>query len=365
MTGASQDEGDGVSPGLDLTALGGYLAGIHVALAGPLTATLISGGRSNLTYQVSDGVAEWILRRPPMGTVLAGAHDVGREYRVMKALAPTVVPVPAMVALDPDGDILGVPFYLMGRIDGTVLRTRELVEKVAIPDRTRLGHALVDTLADLHAVDYQAIGLGQLGRPTGYLQRQLERWIKQFHIVEFRPLPLVDVITDVLRADVPDNGFASIVHGDYRIDNVIVAADDVGRIAGVLDWEMATLGDPLADLATLVMFWDEPGRPYNPITGGLMDFEGFPSADEVVERYVARRDLTVDTIDWYLVFAEFRLAIILEQMHARHNAGQTLGSGFDGVGDMVGTLLESAMDRIVASPALRAPIARTDLSPRP
>lgn len=358
MTEIPQDEGVGISAGLDLAALGGYLSGLDIAVAGPLTATLISGGRSNLTYEVSDGVTEWILRRPPMGTVLAGAHDVGREYRVMKALATTVVPVPTMVALDPEGGVLGVPFYLMGRIDGAVLRTRSMVAKVAVPHRTRLGHALVDTLADLHDVDYQAIGLGELGRPTGYLQRQLERWVKQFHIIEFRPLPLVDIITDVLRADVPDNGLASIVHGDYRIDNVIVAADDAGRIAGVLDWEMATLGDPLADLATLVMFWDEPGRPYNPITGGLMDFEGFLSANEVVERYVARRDLTVETIDWYLAFAEFRLAIILEQMYARHVAGQTLGSGFDGIGDMVGTLLESAMDRIVASPALHAPITR-------
>jgi aminoglycoside phosphotransferase (APT) family kinase protein len=344
-----------VAAELDLAALGGYLSQLGVSVAGPLTADLISGGRSNLTYVLSDGTSDWILRRPPKGMILAGAHDVAREYRVMAALAGTRVPVPGMVALNEDGSVLGVPFYVMDRIQGDVLRTRDIVAAVPESVRSKLGLALVDTLAELHEVDYQAIGLSQLGRPEGYLKRQVERWAKQFRAVEFREVPHVETIIDVLRSAIPDSGLVGIVHGDYRIDNVIVAPDDAGRITGVLDWEMATLGDPLADLATLVMFWDEPGKPFNPITAGLTAFAGFPSGDEVITRYLSRRNLAVDNVDWYLVFAEFRLAIILEQMHARHVAGQTLGSGFDGVGEMVITLLDSAMARVAASSTLTAP----------
>jgi aminoglycoside phosphotransferase (APT) family kinase protein len=341
------------SDGLDLDALGRYLTDQQVALAGALSSELISGGRSNLTYLVTDGSSNWVLRRPPLGQILAGAHDVAREHRVMAALGSTNVPVPTMVALCEDDSVLGVPFYLMDRIDGTVLRTPELVAELPEPVRARLGDALITTLADLHDVDYEAIGLGNLGRPDGYLQRQVDRWTKQYQKIKIRELPHVDDIVATLRQSMPVSTLSSIVHGDYRIDNVIVAPDDAATIAGVLDWEMATLGDPLADLATLVMFWDEPGKPFNPITGGLTAFAGFPSGDEVIERYVSRRGLVVDDVDWYLVFSEFKLAIILEQIHARHAAGQTLGEGFDNIGEMVIVLLGSAMDKIAASASLK------------
>jgi aminoglycoside phosphotransferase (APT) family kinase protein len=344
----------GEPDGLDLTALGAYLARSGVETVGPLAGELISGGRSNLTYLVSDGVRNWVLRRPPKGEILSGAHDVAREHRVMAALAATAVPVPTMVALAEDDTVLGVPFYVMDRIDGTVLRKPDMVAALTEPVRSRLGATLVDTLADLHDVDYDAIGLGDLGRPDGYLERQVDRWTKQYQKIKIRDLPHVDRVVAALRAARPESTLASIVHGDYRLDNVIVDAHDNTRIAGVLDWEMATLGDPLADLATLIMFWDEPGRPFNPITGGLMAFAGFPGADEVVERYVSRRSLIIDDVDWYLVFSEFKLAIILEQIHARHVAGHTVGDGFDDIGDMVIVLLGSAMDKIAASASLRS-----------
>jgi aminoglycoside phosphotransferase (APT) family kinase protein len=346
--------------GLDLHAVARYLIDAGTALDGPLRAELVSGGRSNLTYLVTDGAHDWVVRRPPMGEVLSGAHDVAREHRVMSALTATTVPVPKMVALCTDDAVIGVPFYIMDRIPGLVLRTTEQVQALAEPVRHSLGGRLVDTLADLHDVDYEAVGLGDLGRPDGYLQRQIDRWARQYEKIKIRELPNVPAIVSALRASRPASSLSSIVHGDYRLDNVIVDAADPARIAGVLDWEMATLGDPLADLATLVMFWDEPGRPFNPITGGLMAQPGFFGTDEVIERYVTRRGLDLDDIDWYVTFSQFKLAVILEQIHARYVAGQTLGPGFNGIGDMVLVLLSSAMDAVTGSKSLRPRQRRPD-----
>lgn len=346
---------DGSLDGLDLAALTAYLRQQSIQLDGALTARLISGGRSNLTYFVSDGTSRWVLRRPPLGAVLKGAHDVAREHRVMAGLGSTDVPVPAMVTLCRDESVLGVQFYMMDEVAGQVLRTTELVEPLTPRIRERLGGALVDTLADLHDADFTAAGLGDLGRPDGYLERQVDRWVRQYGAIKDRELEHVDDVVAALRDNMPQKSSASVVHGDYRIDNVIVDLNDKSRIAAVLDWEMATLGDPLADLGMLLMFWDEIGRPYNPITDGLTAFEGFPSREEVIERYVTRRGLQVDNLDWYLVFSQFKLAIILEQMHVRHRTGQTRGYGFHGLGDMVTSLLRAARDDIERSPRLRVP----------
>jgi aminoglycoside phosphotransferase (APT) family kinase protein len=339
--------------GPDLPALTGYLLREGVPLEGPLSARLISGGRSNLTYVVSDGMRTWVLRRPPLGDILKGAHDVAREHRVMAALSGSDVPVPSMIALCQDDSVLGVQFYLMEQVVGDVLRSTESIDPLEPTTRGRLGGALVDTLADLHEVDFAAVGLGDLGRPDGYLQRQVDRWIRQYGVIKNRELEHVDEIVEVLQCRLPTSSAVSIVHGDYRIDNVMVGRDDPSRILAVLDWEMATLGDPLADLGTLLMFWDEVGRPFNPITAGLTAFVGFPSRDEVIERYVARRGLQIDSLDWYLVFSQFKLAIILEQMHARHQTGQTRGEGFRGVGDMATVLLQAAREDIERSATLR------------
>lgn len=344
---------DGSPDGLDLAALAGHLLRERVQVDGPLTASLISGGRSNLTYRVSDGTSRWVLRRPPLGDVLKGAHDVAREHRVMAGLAATAVPVPRVVTLCRDESVLGVEFYMMDEVDGRVLRTPELVEPLTPAERAGLGDSLVDTLADLHDADYEAAGLGGLGRPDGYLQRQVDRWHRQYGVIKDRELEHVEPIVTALREAMPAGSGASVVHGDYRIDNVMVGTADPTSIEAVLDWEMATLGDPLADLGMLLMFWDEPGRPFNPITDGLTAFDGFPSRDRVVERYVTRRGLQIDDLDWYLVFSQFKLAIILEQMHVRHRTGQTRGDGFQGLGDMVTSLLQGARDDIEQSPRLR------------
>lgn len=332
--------------GVDPQALRDHLEQQGVPVHGELDLSLVGGGKSNLTVAVTDGENRWILRRPPLGDFHPGAHDVSREHRVMRALGHSPVPVPTVVTTCEDPSVLGAPFYVMDEVPGVVLRTRDLVEELPVATRSRLSEALVDTLADLHDVDVAGVGLESLGKPEGYLERQLARWHRQYHSVSTRHAGLVDTIAGGLTSTMPASPAASVVHGDFRIDNVIVPVDDPGRIAAVLDWEMATLGDPLADLATLVMFWDEVGRPYNPITGGLTAFPGFLDVSEVVARYAARRDLdpgTVASLDWYLTFSRFKLAVILEQIHVRHTAGQTQGAGFEGIDLMVDELLDACV----------------------
>ncbi|MCW2850026.1 MAG: Aminoglycoside phosphotransferase, partial [Marmoricola sp.] len=293
------------------------------------------------------GSRRWILRRPPLGEYHRGAHDVGREYRVMAALKGSGVPVPDMVAMCRDVAVIGAPFYVMDLVEGVVLRTREMVSDLTPETRTSLSEVLVDTLADLHEVDIDAVGLTGLGKPTGYLERQLTRWQRQYHTISQRHSTIVDDIVAGLRDALPTTAHAAVVHGDFRIDNVIVTLADRSALAAVLDWEMATLGDPLADLATLAMFWDEEGRPFNPVTGGLTAFPGFLSTADVVRRYANRRNLdqrSVDSLGWYLRFSKFKLAVILEQIHARHESGQTLGAGFEEIDRMVDQLLDECTD---------------------
>ena len=231
----------------------------HVAEARPpLGFDLIAGGRSNLTYSVTDRTgARWVLRRPPLGHVLATAHDMGREHRIIAALADTAVPVPPVIGLSPDDSVNGAPFYVMAFVDGPILRNREAALTLPIEARARAADSIVDVLAEIHAVDVDAVGLGELGRRDGYIERQLKRWQGQWEKTKTRELPVIDAVHDRLAASVPEQGPATIVHGDYRLDNCIL--DDDGRIQAVLDWELCTLGDPLADVGQLCMYWTEPG----------------------------------------------------------------------------------------------------------
>lgn len=338
----SQPEATTPDSTLNLDGISAFLDGRGIGVEGDLRAELVSGGKSNLTFRVFDDEHRWVLRRPPLGHVERGAHDVAREHLVMSALASSAVPVPPVVALCDDDGYIGAPFYLMEEVRGVVLRSREQIEALSEADRQAVGLALVDTLTDLHDIDTTDGDLSGLGHPDGYLTRQLDRWQRQYHRIAVRDLPEIDLLTTALRASLPESPRATVIHGDYRIDNVIVDAAEPGRILAVLDWEMATLGDPLADLATLVMFWDEPGRPFNPITGGLTAFGGFPDKAGVIRRYADRRGIDPSRLDWYLCFAELRLAVILEQIHARHVAGATVGDGFAGLDQMVDQLLASA-----------------------
>ncbi|MFJ6726717.1 phosphotransferase family protein [Streptomyces sp. NPDC091281] len=320
-------------PGLDLDRLGALLGRERPGLVtGPLTGRLIEGGRSNLTYAVEDGTSRWVVRRPPLGHVLATAHDMAREHRVISALHPTSVPVPRPVLLCEDTDVLGAPFYVMEFVGGTPYRTADQLAPLG-PARTRDAVlSLVDTLVELHAVDPAAVGLADFGRPEGFLDRQLRRWGKQLDASRSRDLAGIDELHAALGRNLPSSPAPAVVHGDYRLDNVLIGEDDT--IRAVLDWEMSTLGDPLTDLGLLTMYSVPLELPHSPVST-TATAPGHPTPAELVERYAARSGRDVSAVSWYTAFAWFKLAVILEGIHYRYTLGQTVGRGFDRIGDLV------------------------------
>lgn len=327
-------------PGLDLAVLGDWLPR-HVDGAGSqVSATLIAGGKSNLTYRISDGSSTWILRRPPVGQLLATAHDMGREYRMMSALAPTAVPVPTMYALCDDADVLGAPFYVMSEVDGVPYRSKTELAALG-PERTRvIAERLVDTLVDLHRVDPDDVGLADAGRPEGFLGRQVERWRKQFAAAHTRDLPAMDRLYTMLSARVPADSAPGIVHGDYRLDNVLVTPDD--QMGAVVDWELSTIGDSLTDLALMLIY----GRLAQITPGTVTDATaapGYLTESEIIERYAAGSDRDLGDLGFYIALGCFKLAGIVEGIHYRFVNGQTVGDGFSQIGDGVFGLLEAGI----------------------
>ncbi len=317
----------------------------------PLTFDLIAGGRSNLTYRVTDTAGHaWVLRRPPLGQVLATAHDMGREHRIISALAPTDVPVAPVVGLCTDESVNDAPFYVMEFVDGLVARNADAARALQVPARTHAGDQIADVLARIHAVDPDAVGLGDLGRKEGYIERQLKRWYGQWQKSQTRELPVVDDVHAALAARVPEQGPAAIVHGDYRLDNCLLGPD--GTIAAVLDWELCTLGDPLADVGLLLVYWTERGDAHPALLDASTTLEGFPSRAQVVERYAQASGRDVSAVDYYVAFGYWKLACILEGVYARYKGG-VMGetSGFEGFAAQVEILAQSAKATVEALPA--------------
>lgn len=318
-------------------------------LEAPLRFETIQGGRSNLTYTVTDAAGRRvILRRPPLHSVLQSAHDVGREHRIVDALAASDVPVPPLVGLETDEAVNGAPFYVMRFVEGLVVRDDGAARSMAPEVRRATGEDLVDVLGRLHAVDPDAVGLGDLGRKEDYLARQLSRWHRQLTEGRTRELPILDEVHARLSADIPEQGPAAIVHGDYRLDNVMVDPA-TGRVQAVLDWELATLGDPLADIGLLQVYWSQPGDDFVPLPGAPTLVEGFPTRQEIADRYadVTGRDLS--QLPYYVAFGYWKLACILEGVYARYSSG-AYGEN-DGSFEAFGRLVTELGERAAAAAA--------------
>ncbi|MBW0102884.1 phosphotransferase family protein [Pseudonocardia sp. KRD-291] len=338
--------------GLDLPKLQAFLSD-EVPGIGELRAELIAGGRSNLTYRLTarsgagarggtDGTVDWVLRRPPLGGLTPSAHDMEREYRVVDALQGTNVPVAPTVVHTEDTSVIGAPFAVVGHVAGQVLRSRADLDAHSDDDVHRCANALVDTLVELHAVDPAAVGLETFGRPSGYLERQVRRWYDQWSRVATRELPDIDRLHERLAATCPADSGSAIVHGDFRVDNAILDAGDVGVVRAVVDWEMATLGDPLADLALHVVYSDPA---FDPVLGGgaASTSPRMPSREHLVERYARGSGRDVGNLSFALGLGYFKIAVIAEGIHARYVAGHTVGSGFETVGEAVPALVSGGL----------------------
>ena len=308
------------------------------------TVELISGGKSNLTYVVSSAAGEVVLRRPPTGHILPTAHDMIRESTVIGALGPTGFPVPGLIAVEPSGSLVGQPFYVMERVVGHIIRDTMPAGYADTPaERRTVAERLIGTLADLHAVEPAAVGLGGFGRPTGYMERQVRRWTKQWEASRTQELPHLDALGADLVANVPAHSDETIVHGDYRLDNTVLDPDDVGRVAAVLDWEMSTLGDPLADLGLLLVYWSDPsddrGRTGG-VTPNVTWLEGFPDRRGVTEIYANASGRHVGDLPFYVAFGCFKLAVVVQGIIARVAGGAMGGQDFGPMEGSVAALVE-------------------------
>ena len=307
--------------GIDREGVEGWFAANVPDSAPPLAFERISGGRSNLTFAVTDSSGRrWALRRPPLGKRLGSAHDMGREHTVISALQETPVPVPPVVGLCEDESVNGAPFYVMEFVEGPILRSAEEAKAFGAGERRGIGERVVDTLVAIHEVEPDAVGLGELGRKEAYVERQLKRWHGQWEKSKTRELDLVDDVHRRLAGRVPEQGPATIVHGDYRLDNMILSPR--GEVAAVVDWELCTLGDPLADVGLLLVYWSQPGDEFMPLFAPATIAEGFPLRDAVKARYAERSGRDLSQIDFFVALGYWKLAIILEGVYARYAQGQ-------------------------------------------
>jgi len=332
--------------GADPAVVGPYLASaLDDERWRSVTVELIAAGMSNLTYVVTPegGSADdaVILRRPPTGAVLATAHDMEREHRVISGLGPTPVPVPRTLHLCTDTSVLGAPFYVMERVVGLhVVRDLPAGYADEPAQREAIGHGLIDVLADLHSVDYEAAGLGDFGRPEGFAARQVRRWTKQWDATRDRDRPNLDALAARLAETVPQTQRHSIVHGDYRLDNCLLDPGTPGRIRAVLDWEMSTLGDPLTDIGMMFVYWPQAGEERATSMSPVTTLPGFPTRREIAERYAQRSGADLSDLNWYVGFAFFKFAAIVAGIVARSAAGAMAGKDTSGYADRIDPCVE-------------------------
>lgn len=306
--------------GIDVESVTRWLED-RVALTRPLRFELIPGGRSNMTFTVTDGAgSRFVLRRPPMGELLPSAHDMAREFRLMFALADSPVPVPTMIGLCQDEAVNGRDFYVMHYLDGVIVRDVDIGRTLDVKTRTRMCHELISTLASLHRVDIDEVGLGDLAKRSGYVERQIKRWSGQWDQSKTRDIPLIDRVRDTLLDRLPPEAATTIAHGDYRLSNCMM--DPTGPVVGVLDWELCTLGDPLADLAGLLGYWHDPEEADIGGDNETTGLDGFLSQQELAGLYAEEMGIALDQVDYYRAWASWRLACIGEGVYARYLNGQ-------------------------------------------
>lgn len=331
----------------DVRQLGDYLAGKLPGSDQPLTVRQFGGGAANLTYLLDYGSHEYVLRRPPLGPVAASAHDMSREFRVLSVLYQAFPYAPRAFLFCDDESVIGAPFFVMERRHGVVVRKSMPEAFAGQPDAgRRMSEALVDALAEFHAVDYEALGLSDLGKPDGFIDRQIEGWNRRWHAARTTDLADMDAVYAWLKANQPDNAFVSLVHNDYKLDNVMLAANDPGRIVAIFDWDMCTLGDPLSDLGALLTYWTEPeDPPYLQATAMMpVGYPGFLSRSELVTRYAEKSGRAVEHIHFYHALGLFRLTVIVAQIYIRYRRGQTQDPRFAAMEMMIPALARRACE---------------------
>ncbi len=335
---------------LDNAALERFLLAHLPDAAGPLVVTQFPGGFSNLTYLLQLGAQELVLRRPPFGAAIKSAHDMGREYRVLRALHGVYPKVPRPLLYCDDPAVIGAPFYVMTRLHGVILRGQSpAVSGLTPATMAAIAAAAIDNLAAIHAIDYAAAGLGDLGRPEGYVARQIDGWTKRYRAAQTDDLTEIETLIDWLTTHQPPEHGAALIHNDYKFDNLMLNPQKLTEIIAVLDWEMCTIGDPLLDLGTTLGYWIEPGDP--PALQAMLGLTAAPgnlTRQEVVERYIAASGRAVDEPLFYYLYGLFKIAVIVQQIYARHRRGLTQDARFAGLGAVVaacGQLGAAALDQ--------------------
>jgi aminoglycoside phosphotransferase (APT) family kinase protein len=323
---------------LDVDRVADFLRGVLPGSEGPLTVRQFSGGAANLTYLLDYGTHEYVLRRPPLGPVAASSHDMNREYTVLSVLYQAFSKAPRAHLFSENPEIVGAPFFVMDRYEGVVVR-RKLPDIFArLPDAPKvMSETLVDTLVEFHAVDYDALGLSDLGRPVGFIHRQIEGWYRRWGDAQTEPVPEMDRVYTWLIENEPESVRYSLVHNDYKLDNVMWAFDDPGRMVAIFDWDMCTLGDPLSDLGALLAYWSQPADPPYALEMARMPAGdlGFLPRSELVQRYAEKSGASVEKINFYYALALFRVAVIIAQIYIRYVRGQTQDQRFAVFGQVV------------------------------